>query len=69
MQATHPAGTSIYLAFGAGDLVPFRLDANFTVDKRTFCQPASNKFTYTFTHRKYNSAKQSPWPTCHTLSR
>ena len=27
MQATQPAGTSIYLAFGGGDLVPFRLDA------------------------------------------
>ena len=55
MQATHPAGTSIYLAFGAGDLVPFRLDANFTVDKRL---PAHmNKLTYTFADRKYDSAK------------
>jgi hypothetical protein len=34
MQATNPSGTSIYFAFGGGDIVPFRLDAPFVVDKR-----------------------------------
>ncbi|MGA3005035.1 MAG: hypothetical protein ABSE20_25275, partial [Acetobacteraceae bacterium] len=55
MQATQPAGTSIYLAFGAGDLVPFRLDAAFEVDKRL---PAHmNQFTHKFADQKYDSAK------------
>ncbi len=55
MQATHPSGTSLYLAFGAGDLVPFRLDAAFQVDKQL---PAHmNKLTYTFADQKYDSAK------------
>jgi hypothetical protein len=55
MQATQPTGTSIYLAFGAGDLVPFRLDASFDVDKR---QPAHMyKLTYTFADHQYDSAK------------
>ena len=55
MQATQPAGKSIYLAFGGGDLVPFRLDAEFTVDKRS---PAHlYKLTYTFADQKYDSAK------------
>jgi hypothetical protein len=34
MVATQPAGTRAYLAFGGGDLVPLRLDASFTIDKR-----------------------------------
>ena len=55
MQATHPTGTSIYLAFGAGDLVPFRLDTPFNVDKRL---PAHmNKLTYTFADQQYDSAQ------------
>ena len=55
MQATQPAGKSIYLAFGGGDLVPFRLDAKFTVDKRP---PAHlYKLTYTFADQKYDSAR------------
>ena len=55
MQATNPTGKSVYLAFGGGDLVPFRLDADFTVDKR---QPAHMyKLTYTFADRQYDAAK------------
>ena len=55
MQATQPADKSIFLAFGGGDLVPFRLDAGFTVDKR---QPAHMyKLTYTFADQRYASAK------------
>ena len=55
MQATQPAGKSIYLAFGGGDLVPFRLDNGVTVDKR---QPAHMyKLTYTFSDKQYDSAK------------
>ena len=55
MQATRPAGKSIYLAFGGGDLVPFRLDAAFTVDKRL---PAHMyKLTYTFADQQYDSAQ------------
>jgi hypothetical protein len=55
MQATHPANTSIYLAFGGGDLVPFRLDASFTVDHRL---PAHmSQLTYAFADRQYDSAK------------
>ncbi|MBS1854108.1 MAG: hypothetical protein JST11_01990 [Acidobacteria bacterium] len=55
MQATQPAGKSIYLAFGGGDIVPFRLDADFTVDKRS---PSHlYKLTYTFADQKYDSAK------------
>jgi hypothetical protein len=54
MQATHTTGMS-YLAFGAGDLVPLRLDASFRVDKRA---PAHlYKLTYTFSDRQYNDAK------------
>ena len=34
MQATVPPGTHVYLAFGAGDIVPLRLDAPVVVDKR-----------------------------------
>ena len=55
MQATQPEGTSVYLAFGGGDLVPFRLDAPFTVDKR---QPAYlYKLTKTFSDRDYDSVQ------------
>jgi hypothetical protein len=55
MQATQPGGKSVYLAFGAGDIVPFRLDADFTVDKRS---PAHMyKLTYTFADQQYDSAK------------
>jgi hypothetical protein len=51
MQATNPSGTSVYMAFGGGDLVPFRLDAAFTVDKR---QPDHMyKFTASFADQKY----------------
>jgi hypothetical protein len=55
MQSTHPEGSSVYLAFGGGDLVPFRLDADFKIDKRS---PAHlYKLTYTFADRNYDSAK------------
>ena len=55
MQATQPAGTNVYLAFGGGDLVPFRLDAPFTVDKR---QPAYlYKLTKTFSDREYDAVE------------
>src|SRR5438105_138036 len=55
MQATHVPGSAAYLAFGAGDLVPLRLDATFHVDKRA---PAHlYKLTYTFSDKQYNSAK------------
>ncbi len=53
MQATHPAGSSVYLAFGAGDLVPLRLDGEFTIDKR---QPAHLfKLTTSFADRQYDA--------------
>jgi hypothetical protein len=55
MQATQPAGKSVYLAFGGGDLVPFRLDAAFDVDNRL---PAHMyKLTYTFADQQYDSAQ------------
>jgi hypothetical protein len=55
MQATQPTGKSVYLAFGGGDLVPFRLDAPFTVDKR---QPAYlYKLTQTFSALEYDSVQ------------
>ncbi|HVH76575.1 MAG TPA: hypothetical protein VM755_16790 [Stellaceae bacterium] len=55
MQATHPTGKSVYLAFGGGDLVPFRLDAAFDVDKRL---PAHlYKLSYTFSDQTYDAAK------------
>ena len=55
MQATHPAGMSIYLAFGAGDIVPFRLDIPFTPNKQL---PAHmHKLTYSFADQKYDEAK------------
>jgi hypothetical protein len=55
MQATHVAGSAAYLAFGAGDLVPMRLDTPFSVDKRP---PAHlYKLTYTFSDRQYDQAK------------
>ncbi len=51
MQATNPSGTAVYMAFGGGDLVPFRLDATFTVDKR---QPDHMyKFTANFADQQY----------------
>lgn len=55
MQATQPAGKSVYLAFGGGDLVPFRLDAPFTIDKR---QPAHmNMLSYSFADKQYDNAQ------------
>lgn len=55
MQATNPSGTSVFMAFGGGDLVPFRLDASFTVDHRL---PAHmSQLTYTFADQQYDSAK------------
>jgi hypothetical protein len=55
MQATHEIGSAAYLAFGAGDLIPLRLDASFRVDKR----PPSHlyRLTYTFSDRPYEAAK------------
>jgi hypothetical protein len=55
MQATHSAGKAIYLAFGGGDLVPFRLDAGVNVDKRL--PDHMFKLTYTFPDQYYDSAK------------
>jgi hypothetical protein len=55
MQATHDLNSAAYFAFGAGDIVPLRLDAAFQVDKRA---PAHlYKLTYTFADRQYQSAK------------
>jgi hypothetical protein len=55
MQATRPRGRSVYLAFGAGDIVPMRLDAGVTVDKR---QPAHMvEFSYAITDKQYDSAQ------------
>lgn len=55
MQATNPSGTSIYVAYGGGDLVPFRLDAPFTVDKR---QPAHMyALTHSFADQQYDAVK------------
>lgn len=55
MRATHTRGSAAYMAFGAGDLVPLRLDAAFAVDKRS---PAHlYKLTYTFSDRQYDAAK------------
>ena len=51
MIATRPQGTNAYLAFGGGDLVPMRLDADFTVDKRI---PAHlYNLTNTFSTRQF----------------
>ena len=55
MQATVPAGTSVYLAFGAGDIVPFRLDKEVVIDKRL--PTHLNKLTYTFADRTYDSVQ------------
>ena len=55
MQATHPAGKAIYMAFGGGDLVPFRLDTAVNVDKRL--PDHMYKLTYTFADHHYDSAK------------
>ena len=55
MQATLPTGKSIYLAFGGGDLVPFRLDAPFTIDKRL--PSHMYKLTYTFADQQYDAAQ------------
>jgi hypothetical protein len=55
MQATNPSGTAVYMAFGGGDLVPFRLDAPFTVDKR---QPDHMyKFTASFADQQYTGTQ------------
>ena len=55
MQATRPEGKSVYLAFGAGDIVPLRLDAGVTVDKR---QPAHMvEFSYAISDKNYDSAQ------------
>jgi hypothetical protein len=55
MQATNPTGTSIYVAYGGGDLVPFRLDAPFAVDKR---QPAHMyALTHTFADHQYDAVQ------------
>lgn len=55
MQATHTPGSAAYMAFGAGDLIPLRLDDAFLVDKRS---PAHlYKLTYTFSDRQYDSAR------------
>ncbi len=55
MQATHAAGSAAYLAFGAGDLIPLRLQSSFLIDKRS---PAHlYKLTYTFSDRHYDDAK------------
>jgi len=55
MQSTHPEGSAIYLAFGAGDIVPFRLDHAFSPDNTL---PAHmHKLTYSFADQKYDEAK------------
>lgn len=57
MQATNSSGSAAYLAFGAGDIVPFRLNSPtpIAIDKR---QPAYNReLTFTFPDKQYKSAK------------
>lgn len=55
MQATVPSGTSVYLAFGAGDIVPFRLDTAVNVDQRL---PAHmNQLSYSFADQTYEAVK------------
>jgi hypothetical protein len=55
MRATHDIHSAAYFGFGAGDIVPLRLEAAFEVDKRA---PAHlYKLTYTFADRQYQSAK------------
>jgi len=55
MVATRPQNTNLYLAFGGGDLVPMRLDLNYTVDNRI---PSHlYNLTYTFTSRQYSTAQ------------
>ena len=55
MVATQPRNTHVYLAFGGGDLVPMRLDADFNVDKRL---PAHMyNLTNTFSVRQYLTAQ------------
>jgi hypothetical protein len=55
MVSTHPPGTNVYLAFGGGDLVPMRLDAEFTVDSRI---PAHlYNLTSTFSTRQFMTAQ------------
>ena len=54
MQSTRPQGKAVYLAFGGGDIVPMRLDAGVTVDKR---QPAHMvEFSHAVTDKAYDAA-------------
>ena len=55
MQATVPPGTSVYLAFGAGDIVPLRLDAPVVVDKRL--PSHMNQLSYAFTNVAYDAVQ------------
>jgi hypothetical protein len=51
MVTTQPENSHVYLAFGGGDLVPMRLDADFAVDKRI---PAHlYNLTNTFSTRQF----------------
>jgi hypothetical protein len=55
MQATRPPGTSVYLAFGGGDIVPLLLDGGVTVDKR---QPAHMvEFSHAVSDKHYDSVQ------------
>ena len=55
MVSTHPSDTNVYLAFGGGDLVPMRLDAEFSVDSRI---PAHlYNLTSTFSTRQFLTAQ------------
>ena len=51
MQATVPLGTSIYLAFGGGDIIPMRLDTPPMIDKRL--PTHMNQLSYAFTSAAY----------------
>jgi hypothetical protein len=51
MQAMVPEGTSIYLAFGGGDIIPMRLDTPATIDKRL--PTHMNQLSYAFTGAAY----------------
>jgi hypothetical protein len=55
MQATNPPGTSVYLAFGAGDIVPLRLDVPVVPDKRL--PTHMNQLSYPFTNAAYNAVQ------------
>ena len=55
MQATIPDNTSIYLAFGGGDIIPMRLDTPPVIDKRL--PTHMNQLSFPFTNAVYASVE------------